>query len=150
VHQQEEEQKERIEQEAESVRRAEREKTEEEEYKKWKSLIVVEEQGLEELDDKQVQARNQTFVEYLKKNKAKELAEIAQEFKMRTHDVVDLIRELDAKGQLSGVIDDRGKFIYVTREEMEAVARYVMKKGRVSITDIAAESNRLINLEVAN
>ena len=46
----------------------------------------------------------------------------------------------------SGVIDDRGKFIYISREELEAVAKYIKQQGRVSITDLAASSNKLIKL----
>ena len=45
-----------------------------------------------------------------------------------------------------GVIDDRGKFIYISREELEAVAKYIKQQGRVSITDLAASSNKLIKL----
>ena len=54
---------------------------------------------------------------------------------------------MQAEGQLTGVIDDRGKFIYITVEELEAVARYIRQNGRVSISDLAASSNRLISLE---
>lgn len=45
-----------------------------------------------------------------------------------------------------GVIDDRGKFIYVSRAEMEAVAKFIRQRGRVSLTDLAENSNQLIQL----
>ena len=45
-----------------------------------------------------------------------------------------------------GVIDDRGKFIYISREEMEAVAKFIRQRGRVSLTDLAESSNQLIQL----
>ena len=32
----------------------------------------------------------------------------------------------------------RGKFIYISEEEMGAVAGYIKKKGRVSIAELAA------------
>ena len=51
-----------------------------------------------------------------------------------------------AEGRLTGVIDDRGKFIYITMEELEAVSKYMKQHGRVSISDLAQSSNRLINL----
>lgn len=57
------------------------------------------------------------------------------------------MQDLQAEGRLTGVIDDRGKFIYITMEELEAVARYIRQNGRVSIADLAASSNRLINLD---
>lgn len=56
------------------------------------------------------------------------------------------LRGLEAMGYVTGVIDDRGKFIYVSRAELEAVGRYIRKKGRVRISALAQESNRLIDL----
>jgi hypothetical protein len=50
-------------------------------------------------------------------------------------------------GRISGVMDERGKFIYISREEMEAVAAHIRAKGRVSIAALAAASNNLIDLE---
>lgn len=47
----------------------------------------------------------------------------------------------------AGVIDDRGKFIYITPEEMAAVAQYIKQRGRVSIAELAQASNSLINLQ---
>jgi hypothetical protein len=47
---------------------------------------------------------------------------------------------------LAGVVDDRGKFIYISPEELEAVARFVKQRGRVSIVELAESSNQLINL----
>lgn len=54
---------------------------------------------------------------------------------------------LEAMGRISGVMDERGKFIYISREEMEAVAAHIRTKGRVSIAALAAASNNLIDLE---
>jgi hypothetical protein len=42
------------------------------------------------------------------------------------------------------VIDDRGKFIYITPEELAAVANFIRQRGRVSITELAQASNSLI------
>lgn len=46
----------------------------------------------------------------------------------------------------AGVIDDRGKFISITPEELDSVARFISQRGRVSITELAQASNSLINL----
>ena len=48
------------------------------------------------------------------------------------------------------MIDDRGKFIYITMEELESVAKFIRQHGRVSITELAESSNRLINLNPDN
>jgi len=47
---------------------------------------------------------------------------------------------------MNGVRDDRGKYIYITKEEMENVANFIKRRGRVHIEDIVRESNRLIDL----
>jgi len=47
---------------------------------------------------------------------------------------------------LLGVIDDRGKFIYISMEELQAVADFVKSRGRVSIRELARVSNSLINI----
>ncbi len=44
---------------------------------------------------------------------------------------------------LFGVV---GKFIYISQDELESVANFIKKRGRVSITEIVSESNRLIRL----
>lgn len=44
-------------------------------------------------------------------------------------------------------MDDRGKFIYISTDEMRAVADYIRQQGRVSIATLAERSNQLIDLE---
>ena len=65
-------------------------------------------------------------------------------------DAVDRIKDLQTEGHLTGVMDDRGKFIYITVEELESVAKFMKQHGRVSISDLAESSNRLINLNPDN
>lgn len=48
---------------------------------------------------------------------------------------------------MTGVIDDRGKFIFISEEELKAVATFVRQRGRVSIAELASASNSLINLQ---
>ena len=65
-------------------------------------------------------------------------------------DAVQRVKELQEEGKLTGVMDDRGKFIYITMEELESVAKFIKQHGRVSISDLAESSNRLINLNPDN
>lgn len=44
-------------------------------------------------------------------------------------------------------MDDRGKYIYISLEEMQAVADYIKRQGRVSISHLASQSNQFIDLE---
>lgn len=57
------------------------------------------------------------------------------------------MQELLAQEVLVGVIDDRGKFIYITKEELESVAQFIRQRGRVSIAELVECSNSLINLQ---
>ena len=45
------------------------------------------------------------------------------------------------------MVDDRGKFIYISPEELQAVATFVQRRGRISIAELAVESNKLVNLK---
>ena len=40
----------------------------------------------------------------------------------------------------------RGKFIYISPEELEAVAKFIKQQGRVSISDLALNINKRISL----
>ncbi|KAK3279010.1 hypothetical protein CYMTET_13091 [Cymbomonas tetramitiformis] len=86
------------------------------------------------------------FVDYIKNRKMVVLEELAAEFGLRTQDVINRIHSLESAGRLSGVMDDRGKFIYVSEEEMKNVAAYISDRGRVSIAELARKSNELIDL----
>lgn len=59
----------------------------------------------------------------------------------------EIVLSLIVLGRLSGVMDDRGKYIYISQEEMQAVADYIKRQGRVSIAHLASKSNQFIDLE---
>ena len=65
-------------------------------------------------------------------------------------DCISRIQELQESGQLTGVMDDRGKFIHITTDEYEAVARFIRQRGRVSLSELAASSNVLVNMAPDN
>ena len=88
----------------------------------------------------------QEFVDYIKTHKVVVLEELAREFGLRTEDVVNRVRGLEEMGYITGVIDDRGKFIYISEAEMKAVAKFIQKKGRITVAELARESNKLIDL----
>ncbi|KFP87005.1 DDRGK domain-containing protein 1, partial [Acanthisitta chloris] len=147
-----EEERQRLEEERqeEEKRKAkeEEEKREYEEYLKLKESFVVEEEGVEEsMTEEQSRSLLMEFLEYVKKTKVIQLEDLASHLGLRTQDAINRIQDLMADGTLTGVIDDRGKFIYITPEEMSAVARYIKRRGRVSIAELAQASNSLINLQ---
>ncbi|NXV06560.1 DDRGK protein, partial [Cettia cetti] len=126
----------------------EEEKREYEEYLKLKESFVVEEEGVEEsMTEEQSRSFLMEFLEYIKKTKVIQLEDLASHLGLRTQDAINRIQDLMADGTLTGVIDDRGKFIYITAEEMAAVAQFIKQRGRVSIAELAQASNSLINLQ---
>ncbi len=134
----------------EEVRRAreERERREHEEYLKMKEAFAVEEEGFDEEEDgaEGEESKLRQFVEYIRETKVVLLEDLAAHFRMKTQDAIDRVAQLQEDGALTGVVDDRGKFIYVSKEELEAVARFIRQRGRVSIAELAESSNQLINL----
>lgn len=130
----------------EEERRAkeEQEKKEYEEYLKMKEAFAVEEEGYEEGEEDTNLL--QQFINFIKSNKVVVIEDLASQFKMKTQTVIDRIKDLQNDDILTGVVDDRGKFIYVSNEEMEAVAKFIRQQGRISIADLAENSNNLINL----
>lgn len=118
------------------------------EFEKWKGEFSIDAEGTTEnemQDEKQGLLFN--FVEYIKKQKCVPLEDLAAEFKLRTQDCINRIASLESMGRLSGVMDDRGKYIYISPEEMKAVADYIKREGRVSIAHLASQSNQFIDLE---
>lgn len=146
-----EEEKERLleQKQEEDERRAkeEQERREEEEYLKLKASFIIEDQGEEEqLSEDQSRNLLQEFIQYIESSKVVLLEDLASHFGMRTQDAIARLQDLLADGSLTGVIDDRGKFISITPEELDSVAQFIRQRGRVSITELAQASNSLINL----
>ncbi|KAM4092517.1 hypothetical protein ACJW30_06G045300 [Castanea mollissima] len=140
--------KERLLEEEAMARKAREEEAAALEFEKWKGEISIDAEGTTE---NEVQDGNQDmlshFVEYIKNHKCVQLEDIAAEFKLRTQECINRITSLESMGRLSGVMDDRGKYIYISQEEMKAVADYIKRQGRVSISHLASKSNQFIDLE---
>jgi DDRGK domain-containing protein 1 len=90
------------------------------------------------------------FVEYVKQGKVVVVEEVAAEFGLRTEEAMARLAGLEETGVLTGFFDDRGKFVYVSEEEMRAVAEFIQRRGRVSIPELAKESTRLLHLDAAD
>ncbi|XP_039131594.1 LOW QUALITY PROTEIN: DDRGK domain-containing protein 1 [Dioscorea cayenensis subsp. rotundata] len=142
------EEKERLLEEEALARKAKEEEAAALEFEKWKGAFSVDAEGTTE-NELQDGAHGllADFVEYIKKQKCVPLEELAAEFKLRTQDCINRITSLEDMGRLSGVMDDRGKYIYISPEEMKAVADYIKRQGRVSISHLASKSNQFIDLE---
>lgn len=138
------------EREAEEKRlKEEKEKQELEEYLKLKEAFSVEGEGFDAATEEEAQNKLQEFLDHIKKEKVVILEDLAAKFQLKTQECIDRVQALLADETLVGVIDDRGKFIYITRQELEEVAHFIRQRGRVSISELVDSSNSLINLTPA-
>lgn len=146
----EEEELEKQREEEERLAKEEEERKEYEEYLKLKEAFTVDEEGE---DQAQTEEESQNllieFVEFIKKNKVVVLEDLAAEFKLKTQDIIDRVNLVQEMGMITGVMDDRGKFIYISEEELHKVKRFIELRGRVNISELAKSSNELINLKPA-
>ncbi|KAL8144341.1 hypothetical protein V2J09_017373 [Rumex salicifolius] len=136
----------RIEEEA-KARQAKEEEAASLEFEKWKGEISIDAEGTTENEVQESQDLLSNFVDYIKNHKCVPLEDLAAEFRLRTQECINRITSLESIGRLSGVMDDRGKYIYISQEEMKAVADYIRREGRVSISHLASQSNQFIDLE---
>lgn len=144
----EEERLEKEKEEEERLAKEEEEKREYEEYLKLKEAFTVDEEGQDEvLSAEESQNLLLEFVEYIKKAKVVVLEDLAAQFNLKTQDVINRVNMVQEMGLLTGLMDDRGKFIYISEEELQKVKRFIELRGRVSISEIAKSSNELINLK---
>ena len=121
---------------------------EEEEYNQWKDMFETEDSG--SASTGQVTDTTDVFFDFLSFIRTKKvvvLEDLASEFNISGQDTIERVESLIEMGRLTGVIDDRGKFILVTTAEMLNIADFVVQNGRISMSTLAKQSNRLINLE---
>lgn len=146
-----ERQAEQRQEEAERAARELRERQEHEEYVRMRAAFSVEEEGYDETAADGAEGENllQQFVEHIRAKKVVLLEDLARTFKLKTQAAIDRIQELKANGTLTGVLDDRGKFIYISEQELRAVATFIRQRGRISIGELAESSNNLISLAPA-
>jgi len=133
--------------ELEKQRKEEQERKEYEEYLKLKAEFTIEESGeIGILSEEESQGLLQEFINYVKTSKVILLEDLAAHFNLKTQEAIDRLENLQEMGRLTGVMDDRGKFIYISEEELNNIAKFIKQRGRISITDLAESSNTLIKL----
>ena len=95
-------------------------KKEEEEYNKWKDFMAVQDEGEENVDVNSEDLIND-FINYIKLRKVVSLEDLSGEFKLSPNDLVDRLKYLESQGRICGIIDDRGKYIYMTEKELQVI-----------------------------
>jgi hypothetical protein len=108
----------------------------------WKASFQIKEDGTMEADIAQDLLAD--FIDHIVHKKALVLEELAEEFRLRTQDTVRCIQELEAVRRITGVMDDRGKFIFVSLREMENVSAFIQSGGRTSISALVDKSSAFV------
>lgn len=109
-------------------------------------MFEVEQEGTEE-EMTNNESLIQEFINYIKDKKIVQIEDLAMKFHLHVEAAIDRVQSLESMGRLQVLFDERGKIIYLTDEELDAVAKYVNEKGRVSIKELSRQSNKLINLD---
>lgn len=125
--------------------REERKRQDDEGYRQWIGQIAMEGKG-ELGEEGQHEKALRTFLlhEAPKLAKVHVLEEIASAHSLSVEKVVSIMEGCIKNKEMSGVFDDRGKFIFVTDAEYDAVARFLRQRGRVSMSELIRETNRVI------
>ena len=125
----------------------EQKRKEEEEYNKWVGDIQEVDTGNLMEDEASKESMLETFINYLKLRKVVPLDELGANFKLSTKDVIKRIKQLEEQELITGVIDDRGKYIFIKKEELIKIKEMIIRKGRITKTDLVTEVSRIVSLE---
>ena len=140
-----EEEQKKLEEELKRVQEEQKQK-EDDEYNKWKEMIKVGEEGEERMDFSKEEIINK-FIDYIKIRKVISLEDLSGTFKLPPNDIVNKLNEFEKQGRILGIIDDRGKYIYITEKEMSLIEKMFINRGRISKSDIIKECNKIIRFE---
>jgi hypothetical protein len=124
----------------------EQKKKDDEIYNQWKDMMKVGEEGEEKMDFTKEEVINK-FLDYIKIRKVVSLEDISGTFKLSPNDIVMKLNQYEKEGRILGIIDDRGKYIYITPKEMGLIEKMFINRGRISKADLIKECNRLIRFE---
>ena len=124
----------------------EQKKKEDELYNQWKDMMKVGEEGEEKMDFTKEEVINK-FLDYIKIRKVISLEDISGTFKLSPNEIVMKLNQFEKEGRILGIIDDRGKYIYITEKEMSLIEKMFMNRGRISKADLIKECNRIIRFE---
>lgn len=75
------------------------------------------------------------------------LEDLSTRFKISNKEVVQRIKDLEAQARLTGVIDDRGKYIYLTVKELDGILNLIRSQGKITRADLVTECSRIVNME---
>jgi hypothetical protein len=112
-------------------------------YAQWKDHFNVMEEGEENVDMNNEDLIND-FINYIKLRKVVSLEDLSGQFKINPNDLVQRLKSLEEAGRICGIVDDRGKYIYLTDKELNSIEKLFMNRGRISKAELIKECNKII------
>ena len=140
-----EEEKRKLEETLQKVKE-EQQKKEDEIYNQWKDMIKIGEEGEEKKNFSDENVINE-FLNYIKRRKVVSLEDLSGVFKISPNELVEKLNQFEKEGRILGIIDDRGKYIYVTEKEMNMIENLFIRRGRINKMDLIKECNKIIKFE---
>jgi hypothetical protein len=140
------EEKEKEYEEALKKAKEEEKQKEDELYNKWKDQIKIGEEGEEKFDFSNEKIINE-FLNYIKIRKVISLEDLSGTFKLSPNELVEKLNYFEKEGKILGIIDDRGKYIYITEKEMKMIEKMFLNRGIINKNDFIRECNRIIRFE---
>jgi hypothetical protein len=126
---------------------------ESEEDRKQEAAQLVENKQKEELEMAKFEASKvflsspsksqsvQEWIDEMKDTRNFLMTEMATSFKLPEEKVVQRIQELIKEGRVAGVMEDKGRFLFIAEDELHSIAESLIERGSLSITDVAAVCN---------
>ena len=115
-------------------------------YENWKKMFSIVEEGVDKENPEFKAKLWERFANYLYVHKVTKIEDLCVEFDMNTKEAVEMIRSLEQDGKIKGIIDERGKYILITEEELQSIVKTMREKGRISKQTLVKEANRLVRL----
>jgi hypothetical protein len=125
--------------------KAEEEAALQEQFDEWSGSFETTEQGAEN-EGGDTDSKLSAFVARIEQKKVVLLSDLSIEFGLSSQAAVDRVKQLEEDGTITGVIDDRGKFIYVSTDELKRIADMVRRRGRISVSELGREINSIVDL----
>lgn len=122
------------------------EKKENEIFDQWKDKFNIMEEGEEHVDINNEDLIND-FINYIKLRKVVALEDLSGQFKINSNELIERLKSLEDNGRICGIIDDRGKYIYLTDKELASIEKIFMNRGRISKAELIKECNKIIKFQ---
>ncbi|CDR98122.1 -DDRGK domain-containing protein 1 [Babesia bigemina] len=97
-------------------------------YRNIVSSFVVETEGHEQ-QCKQFNVED--FINFVIWKKVTNLVELSAKFDLQQNEVVNRLDQLEAQGHLFGLLDERGRYIYISTTDMDTLQHYIVNSGRM-------------------